>query len=214
MPLRQRNLCQVACHSRGATSFRGARDHRGVPRCDPMQDGAPDELLELLRKYEEMLGMRLADEAHPGGDPRREMAALAARFPGSLRELDELPMQAIRGRIEELSRCIAEGRHPAPWMRATALFHRLTRGALAAKRWLGARRSIDAELAGAFLDEIERSVLVEDARAWASDLARIAAPPRGKLTDMVFERIAQEMSVPIDEARRLVVGTPRRLRRP
>jgi|HubBroStandDraft_6_1064221.scaffolds.fasta_scaffold1225938_2 hypothetical protein len=179
-----------------------------------MHDATPEELVELLRKYEEMLGMRLSDEAHPGGNPRREMAALAARFPGALRELDELPLHGIRGRIEELSRCIAEGGHPAPWMRATALFHRLTRGALAAKRWLGPRRSVHVDMARAFLDAIERSLVDEDARVWAPDLARIAAPPRGKLTDLVFERIAEQMSVSIDEARRLVVGTPRRLRRP
>ncbi len=172
-----------------------------------------DELAELLHKYESMLAMRLADEAHPGGDPRREMAALAARFPGSLRELDELPLLAIRARIEELSRCVAGEQHPASWMRATATYHRLMRGALAAKRWLHARRSVDVELTHAFLKEIQRSPFAEDARAWAPDLARIAAPPSGKLTDLVFERVAQQMRLSTNEARQLVVGAPRRQRR-
>jgi hypothetical protein len=177
-----------------------------------MADVSKEELAELLHKYERMLGMRLADEADPGGDPRREMKTLAERFPGSLREIDELPLEAIRGRIDELSRCIADEAQPAPWMRATAMFHGLTRGALAAKRWL-ARRGVDAALTRAFLDAIDRVELAEDARAWASDLARIASPPRGRLTDLVFERIAEEMGVPVEEARQLVVGTPRRLRR-
>jgi hypothetical protein len=177
-----------------------------------MADVSAEELAELLHKYERMLGMRLADEAHPGGDPRREMKTLAARFPGSLREIDELPLEAIRGRIDELSRCIAGGAQPAPWMFATAKFHELTRGALAAKRWL-ARRSVDASLARSFLEAIDRSVLAEDARAWASDLARIASPPRGRLTDLVFERIAEEMGLEVNEARQLVIGTPRRLRK-
>jgi len=174
-----------------------------------MPEVSTDELVELLGKYEEMLRMRLEDEAAPGGDPRREMAALAARFPGALRELDEAPLAAIRGRIEELSRCVADGARPASWMLATALFHRLMRGALAAKRWLGARRHVDAELTRAFLEEITGSPFASDARAWASDLARIAAPPRGRVTDVVFERIAEQLGVPTDEARRLVVGPPR-----
>jgi len=178
-----------------------------------MPDISTDELVELLAKYEEMLRMRLADEAAPGGDPRREMAALAARFPGALRELDESPLEAIRGRIEELSRCIAGEAQPAPWMRATAMFHRLMRGALAAKRWLGARRTIDPELTRAFHDEIGTSPFADDARAWASDLARVAVPPRGKLTALVFERVAQQMGLTIEEARGFVVGPPRAHRR-
>jgi hypothetical protein len=178
-----------------------------------MPDVSTDELVELLAKYEEMLRMRLADEASPGGDPRREMAALAARFPGALRELDESPLPAIGDRIEELSRCIAGEAQPAPWMRATAMFHRLMRGALAAKRWLGARRAVDPELTRAFHDEIRTSAFADDARAWAPDLARVAAPPRGKLTALVFERVAQQMGVTVDEARRFVVGPPRVHRR-
>jgi hypothetical protein len=171
------------------------------------------ELRALLGKYEEMLRMRLHDEAHPGGDPRREMAALAARFPGALRELDEAPLEAIRGRIAELSRCLEAGEPPAPWMHATAQFHRLTRGALAAKRWLGARRSVDGDVAELFVAAMASSPLADEAREWAADLARVAAPPRGRLIELVLERIAAKMGVSKEEARRLTVGASRAERR-
>jgi hypothetical protein len=177
------------------------------------EDALAGELTELLRKYREMLRMRLEDEAHPGGDPRREMVALAGRFPGALRELDQSPLSVLRGRIEDLSACIERRAPPAPWMRAMTMFHRLMRGALAAKRWLGAARPEDFEPSGALLDAIGRAEIDEDAREWASDLAAIAAPPRGKLTDLVFERIARTMAITTEEARHLVLG-PRREKRP
>jgi hypothetical protein len=98
-------------------------------------------------------------------------------------------------------------------MKATAMFHRLTRGALAAKRWLGARKHVDAEVHTAFLSALDGAAVAEDARAWASELAHVASPPRGKLTDLVFARIATHLGLPEAEARQLVVGVPRRARR-
>jgi len=46
----------------------------------PMDRVSRKDIVALKSKYEEMLRMRLFDLAHPGGDPRREMAALAARY--------------------------------------------------------------------------------------------------------------------------------------
>jgi hypothetical protein len=171
------------------------------------------DIAELQLKYEEMLRMRLFDESHPGDDPRREMAALAARFPGALRELDEAPLERIRTRLEALSQCVGSGDPPEPWMCATALFHRFTRGALAAKRWLGGRKTVDREVIARFVSSLEGSGDADDARAWAEDLARVAAPPRGKLSELVFERVAAALSLPLPEARALVVGPPRSARR-
>jgi hypothetical protein len=153
--------------------------------------------------------MRLFDEAHPGGDPRLEMAALAARFPGALRELDEAPLDVIRGRIAALSRCVESGAPVEPWMRASAVFHALTRGALAAKRWLGGRKVVDEAAIADFLLAVEGSAHAEDAKAWARELQLVAAPPRGKLTDLVFERVAAHLGLPVGEARALVVGPPK-----
>src|SRR5580692_9887997 len=131
----------------------------GSSRADtaPVDSVSRNELAELRSKYEEMLRMRLFDENHPGGDPRREMAALAARFPGALRELDEAPLERIRARLAALSQCLGTGAPPERWMCATVLFHRLTRGALAAKRWLGGRKSVDREVITRFVSSFEGS---------------------------------------------------------
>jgi hypothetical protein len=168
------------------------------------------DIVALKSKYEEMLRMRLFDLAHPGGDPRREMAALAARFPGALRELDETSLEQIRARIDALSQCLATGSPPDAWMCASALFHRLTRGALAAKRWLAGRRSVDEGVIAEFLESIEGSVDEVEAGAWAQNLAAVASPPRGRLSELVFEHVAQGMNLPLSEARALVTGPPRK----
>jgi hypothetical protein len=171
---------------------------------------SPEELVELKRKYEEILRLRLDDLAKPGGDPRREMAALAERFPGSLREMDELPLEAIGARIEKLSRCIAGEEIAASWMTASARFHRLLRGALAAKKWLGTRRAVDPALTQAFRAGPHAFVYAEDALVWADALGRVARPPGGKLTALVFERLAAELGVSPNEARARVHGPRRR----
>jgi hypothetical protein len=178
-----------------------------------MHDVSRAELVELKWKYEEMLRLRLADLASPGGDPRREMAALAERFPGSLRELDELPLEAITTRVDELSQCIAGGAVTAPWMLASARFHRLMRGALAVKRSLRTHRPGESALGRAVLEKLEGLPHAEDAWAWADDVDRIARPPRGRLTALVFERLADELGISPSEARARVLG-PRLRKRP
>jgi hypothetical protein len=164
------------------------------------------ELAELKRKYEGMLRLRLRDAACPGGDPRLEMAALAALFPGSLRELDQLPLETIRARIEELSHCITGVGVAKSWMPACARFHRLMRGALAAKKWLGAQRAVHPELVRAFRESLNDLSCAEDARLWTDDLERVARPPRGKLTALVFERLAAELGVSPSQARAHVLA--------
>jgi hypothetical protein len=140
------------------------------------------------------------------------MAALAARFPGALREIDELPLETIASRLSELR--AAEGGAPTSrWMEALHLFHSLTRGALCAKRWLGGRKEVGAEVRAAF--ELEAAALcwADDARAWGGDLSRLASPPRGRVTELVYERMSAQLGVTPDEARTLVFGVSRRARR-
>lgn len=93
---------------------------------------------DLRAKYEEMLALRRTDDG--SYDPRARMAALAARFPGALREIDTLPLDEIEHRIEALTHAERDPSHAKPWMKAQSRFHALTREALAAsqrdKRWL------------------------------------------------------------------------------
>jgi hypothetical protein len=121
------------------------------------------------------------------------MSALAARFPGALREIDEVPMDALEERVREL-RDVVSGSHPRDdhWGPALHRFHELFRGVLFAKRWLGEQRDRTA-----FEDDAERAG-VPEAVTWRDDLDAIASPPGGKLGPLVIARIARELSLPAD----------------
>ena len=58
---------------------------------------------ELLAKYRQMRRMRLEDEAEPGADRRDQMRDLAGRWPGALREIDELPIWYIEGGVRRFN---------------------------------------------------------------------------------------------------------------
>jgi hypothetical protein len=168
------------------------------------------DLRALRDKYEQMLRLRQLharakeepDFVEP--DPRPAMAALARRYPGALREVDELPMADIERRIAELEAAELDASRIATWMTAQAEFHRLARGALAVKRWLAGRTptpEIDEAFATALLTMPER----EDARAWADDLAALAKPPRGRVMDLVYAKLAVALDVDVRAARDAVL---------
>jgi hypothetical protein len=96
-------------------------------------------------------------------------------------------------------------------MEASAMDHRRMGGALVAKRWLDGRRDVDA----AVQDDFRRSLegLPQDAQAWAEELALIAAPPRGRVVDVVIARLARDLGTNEAEVRRLVFGAGRRASR-
>jgi len=177
------------------------------------------DLRALRDKYEQMLRLRQLharaktepDFVEP--DPRPAMAALARLYPGALREIDELPVELITARIEELTVAEREPQRIAAWMSAQAAFHRLARGALAVKRWLAGRPPTKA-VEGAFavdlraMPERKREELLE----WEHDLVAIAKPPRGRLMELVYEKLARELGVDIDAARAAVFPLSRSLR--
>ena len=182
-------------------------------------------LAELRGKYEEMHALRsIADD---GYDPRPRMAALAARFPGALREIDDLPLAEIEQRIDALSRAERDPSTAARWMHAMTRFHALARGILFAKRMLGdypegskgarsplaearraSARSAEGELEG---EALEQEEWPDEARVWRDD-SRVANPPRGRLMDLVYERLARELDTTPVDAKQLVFGAPRRER--
>jgi len=189
-----------------------------------------DTLEQLRAKYAEMLSMRLAHESgvESKARARRRMAELASRFPGALREIDELELAVIRDRIRRLDAALHGQSGVERWMEAVGLFHSLARGALQAKRWLAGRKRVDAATVLEYESDVvdmtdkrgavettihpaDRSA-VDDRLAWRSELARIAAPPRGRIMDLVFARVAQTLGTTELEARSLVFGPPRRPR--
>jgi len=167
------------------------------------------DLRALRDKYERMNRLRelhARARAEPGfvePNPRAAMADLAHAFPGALRELDELPIEVIRARIEELSAAEHDPSRVAQWMTTLVRFHALARGALAAKRWLHGRPLTDA-----LISSYSRVVMAlphgTDAAAWTQDLAAIAKPPRGRLMDLVYERLALELGMDVASARAAV----------
>jgi transcriptional regulator of acetoin/glycerol metabolism len=174
-------------------------------------------LRALRDKYEQMLRLRQLHaraKAEPDfvePDPRASMAALARQWPGALRELDELPLESIEARIAELALAERDPSCATPWMKAQAEFHRLARGALAVKRWLAGRAltpELEAAFAAALLAMPERER--EDASEWEHDLAAVANPPRGRVMDLVYVKVARELGVDVRTARAAALPPRRR----
>lgn len=129
------------------------------------------------------------------------MAALSREWPGALRELDELPLDEVVSRIGRLEIARRDPSRVERWMIAQDAFHRYARGVLAAKRWLGKRKRVTPEHVASF-----RASAEPDARVWADALEDVAAPPRGRLMDLVHARVAADLGASVAEARRLVFG--------
>ncbi|UJR86465.1 hypothetical protein [Sandaracinus amylolyticus] len=152
------------------------------------------DLHALREKYREMKRLREQHDAGSPVDPRPAMRALATRFPGALREIDELPMDAIDARIASLDRALS-GAEIEPWMRALARYHAWMRLALRlrlacasersearAREWLeGAARPHDDDVDPRGLDD--------------ATLHAILRPPEGRLHRVVLARVALELGV-------------------
>lgn len=132
------------------------------------------------------------------------MNALAAEFPGALRELDDMPEPQIVERIGELTAALSASHEIPEWAVALSLFHRETRGALCAKRWLAGRKTVSPEDRAAFECAADGFCYASEARGWAGDLEALAAPPRGRITELVYARIASELGLSLKETRELV----------
>ena len=129
-------------------------------------------------------------------DPRPRLSALAEKFPGALREIDTLTMDEIDARIDALVHAEREPSSAAQWIHAMDRFHALTRGVLFVKRALAENGTAAA---AHFLDDAP-----DEARAWRDDVARIASPPRGRLMDLVYERLARELATTTRDAKKLI----------
>lgn len=117
---------------------------------------------ELIEKYETLIALRHAREErireglnafpdHERPARRRTMRALAARFPGSLRELDSTELDELRTRLAQL-RSTHQGAELLPWMKACALFHEGARVVLAARK--NAAKPAPRSASGRLFDEV------------------------------------------------------------
>ena len=156
-----------------------------------------ETLQDLREKYAEMLRLRDLDAAGDTADPRPAMRALAARFPGALREIDELPRETLASRLAEIERALIDPSARAGWMIAIARYHGRLRLALRIRRAIGAARTIEAARA---LGDPEIDAL-DDA-----SLAAIVRPPSGRLNRAVLAIVAAELGTSAREIERLLVS--------
>ena len=149
----------------------------------------PREILaDLAAKYDEIARLRAERAAGAPVAPRAVLKALAARFPGSLRELDTLPDQEIADKRAALVRAAA-GAEIEPWMIWLAAYHHLFRIALGSG-------PVDPAQAAPFSGDAIR---------------RLRTPPRGRRTDVVILVIAETFGAPPIEVGETLL--PRRRRR-
>lgn len=90
-----------------------------------------DDLARLAEKYAALGDLRRARERGEPPPAPHVFQALAGAFPGCLRELDTLPLDAIDARRAALSRA-ADGAAIEPWMEWVAGYHEGVRARLAA----------------------------------------------------------------------------------
>lgn len=131
----------------------------------------------LARKYRTLATLRRAGAPDELAGDRAKLRAVAAEFPGALRELDTLPTEEIDRRAEALASGASE-----PWMDWLCDFHAVMRTALGVKRALP-----------------DQAAALQAARADGLDagfVAAVEAPPHGRIMVVVFDRLAEMHGVP------------------
>jgi hypothetical protein len=146
-------------------------------------------VLGLIDKYRAIRELRDNVEAHAPNQARALMVALASRFPGALRELDELPHELIAARLSELEATLASRSIPQRWMLLQASYHGYMRAALRLRRQLrGPSALADAQqILASYRHEADEPPLEHLDEA---ALRTIARPPGGRLNPWVFAQVA------------------------
>ncbi len=164
------------------------------------------ETVRALRdKYREIKRLRDADAAGVIADPRREMAALAQRFPGALRELDELPMDQIEARLFALEQLddSAHAQAVPQWVRLQIGYHGCMRAVLRIKRMAADVGDDAAALLHALSLQYEPAA--DEPPLASFDRAAVDAilrPDGGRLNPWVYARVAAACGVEPDDVRR------------
>ena len=130
--------------------------------------------LALARKYERLAALRTRRDGEGAPATRDELRALAAEFPGCLRELDTLGPAELARRTTVCAAVVA-GAPPEPWMDWIDGYHALMRRALEAR---GARARGEAPDAA---DDFGHAVL---------------SPPGGRMGVVILRTLAARFGVP------------------
>jgi hypothetical protein len=158
----------------------------------------------MFEKYEQIAFLRAAEAAGTLPDPAPVARALATRFPGALRELDEMPPDELARTLALLASSEPLNASEIQRFRALDAYHEALRGLLEVKRWLAGDRALSAPKLSSFH---EKSDWTPAARSWVPWLATIARPA-GRLADLAISRVAQRLEITEEKAWSLVA--PRR----
>jgi hypothetical protein len=145
----------------------------------------------LARKYAALVELRRRRDA--GGDAAggNTLRALAAEFPGCLRELDTLGLSELERRAAAAATDADE-----PWMSWIAAYHALMRGALAVRDPRAANARDDARALAAIA---AAAAGADAAIARVFDeafLAAVLTPPGGRVGVVVLRALATRFGVP------------------
>ena len=151
----------------------------------------PEELQALLDKYLELQRLRqtLSPDVEP---PREDLRALASRFPGALRELDQLPPAELQGRIDALGEALGGG-PVQTWMRALHGYHAWMRLALGLR--LACARERTEARAREWLEGLDGSLghPLPPGPLTPELLQAILSPPGGRLCPLILAQVAAEL---------------------
>ncbi len=139
----------------------------------------------LARKYRVLAELRRRQHEMAHEEARGPLRQLAREFPGSLRELDALPLEVIEARAASCE-AASGGGVVEPWMDWMGAYHASMRVALAVKRRLGGRRGVSEDLAVAVAAECSEPGAAVD----APFVHAVAQPPRGRLNAVVLAHLA------------------------
>jgi hypothetical protein len=178
-------------------------------------------LADLVEKYEALVDLR--DGAPERTIARRDaMRGVASRFPGALRELEQISPPDLDHRAREVLeglerllhdlerspglRSLEEPEHR--WMLAAAELHAYLKELLKVKRWLSERPP--AEDAGQTLEGLRVWHLECGDARWpvshwtAARLTALRSPPRRRATDLAYEEVAARHGLTADGLRHLL----------
>jgi hypothetical protein len=154
-----------------------------------------DEVAALARKYAALVALRRRRDA--GGDPAGggQLRALAAEFPGCLRELDTLGLPELERRAQACAAALDEPGEPNErWVSWIGAYHALMRAALAVRNPTRAATASGDLRALAALASTAAGVPLDE-----TFVAGVLSPPGGRLGIVVLRTLAIRFSVPATE---------------
>jgi len=170
----------------------------------------------LREKYREIKRLRVVDGDHrargQAHDPKREMAALARRFPGALRELDALSMEQIDARLSALDAALDADHDSQPekgrvlqWAALQLAYHGTYRFALRLKRCAWPQELLDDAAVQDAIAHFRASAMLDAAHADLAEpdpeeldpamLRAILQPASGRLQPWVLGYVAKKAGV-------------------